>query len=146
MSTNKQSITKKSNSEIIAHAKKQAENLNIDYTKITFVKPEDDFGEYTPKKQINTYYQICQFKSKFTKKYETRKIVFNELGDILKIYEREYSYEELNIFMKHHRQNKFKVYPVNDIKQVEMPTSADIICCQSELLNTDNQNYDFKNF
>lgn len=113
--------------------------------KITFVKPVDDFNEFKPKRKISSYYQICQFKSQFTKKYETRKIIFNEMGEILKIYERDYKYEELSIFMKHHRENKFKMYPTNDISQIEMPSTADIICCQSELLNTDNKNYDFMN-
>lgn len=109
---------------------------------IKFVKPTDnnDFGTYKPKQKVSTYYQICQFKNKFTKLYETRKIMFNELGDILKIYERFYTYDELSSFMKHHRKNKFKVYPVNDIKQIEMPTSTDIICCESELLNSNSQN------
>lgn len=113
------------------------------YTNIKFVKPTDKsnitngniFDAYMPKKKISTYYQICQFKSKFTKLYDTRKIVFNELGDILKIYERSYTYDELSTFMKHHRQNKFKIYPVNDVQQIEMPSTADIICCESELLN-----------
>jgi hypothetical protein len=111
---------------------------------ITFVKSNDDLDNVYKKKQIYTFYQICQFKSKFSKKYETRKIIYNELNHILKIYQKEYSYDVLNSFLKHHRQNKYKIYPVNTIDQIEMPSEADIMCSQSELLNSNSKNYDYK--
>lgn len=114
---------------------------------IKFVKPSiGGFKELEPKKEINTYYQICQFKSKFTKKYQTRKIIFNEYNEIIKIFEREYNFDELNYFMKHHRQNKYKLYPYDDISNIEMPSSVDIICCKSELLNNDNNEFGYGKF
>lgn len=116
---------------------KQIKHTNIVFKSANDVDNLNDLNEDKIKKQINTYYQICQFKNKFTKKYETRKIVFDELGKILKIYEKEYNYEELSIFMKHHRENKYKIYSVYSIQDVELPTTTDIICCQSELLNND---------
>ncbi len=122
------------------------QKLDFEHNKITFVKQINKFDELEPKKQINTYYQICQFKNKFTKKYETRKIIFDESGEILKIFEREYNHDELDKFIKHHRQNKFKMYPTNDISLIELPTTTDIICCQSELLNNDNSDYDYAKF
>lgn len=131
---------------------KQTNTIDFD-TKIIFVKPKDNLdltndlsNELNPKKELNTYYQICQFKNQFTKKYKTRKIIFNEVGEILKIFEREYKFDELDNFIKHHRQNKFKMYPTNDIGSIELPTTTDIICCKSELLNNNNQNYDYDKF
>lgn len=112
--------------------------------KIKFKKSFEDDEEmvYNPEKKIGSYYQICKFKAKFTKKYQTRKIIFNEYGDILKIYEREYSLGQLEKFMKHHRSNKYKIHPTYDISIVSPPTSADFICVRSELLNNNNKEYD----
>ena len=124
----------------------------INKSKIVFKTSgeKNDLDDFQPKKQINTYYQICQFKNKFTKKYQTRKIIFNELGNILKIYEKEYDNDKINNFIKHHRQNKYKIYPYYEIKDIQLPNTTDIICCQSDLLNngqptdsnyTNNTNY-----
>jgi hypothetical protein len=133
--------------EIFKQEKKiKPAKINFDNTKITFVKPSDNTNELDPVTKINTYYQICQFKNKFTKKYDTRKIVFNEKHEILKIFERDYSLDELNKFIKHHRKNKFKIYAVDEISLVELPPITDIICCQSELLNNDNKTYGWQQF
>jgi hypothetical protein len=102
--------------------------------KIRFKKQEDNLV-YAPEHRIDTYYQICQFKNQFTKKYETRKIIFNEHGDILKIFEKEYSFQKLDMFMKNHKSNKYKVVPTNDIQVVDLPTISDMICVRSELIN-----------
>ena len=133
--------------EIFKQEKKiKSSKLNFDNAKITFVKPSDNTNELNPATQINTYYQICQFKNKFTKKYDTRKIVFNEKHEILKIFERDYTLDELNKFIKHHRENKYKIYSVDDVTLVELPPITDIICCQSELLNNDNKTYGWQQF
>ena len=110
-------------------------NSNIVFKPNNNSNDSNNFNDFKPKKQLNTFYQICQFKSKFTKKYQTRKIIFNELGNILKIYEKEYDYQKINDFLKHHRQNKYKMYPSYDITNIDLPSTADIICCQSDLLN-----------
>lgn len=116
----------------------------INKSKIVFKTSgeKNNLDDFEPKKQINTYYQICQFKNKFTKKYQTRKIIFNELGNILKIYEKEYDNDKINNFIKHHRQNKYKIYPYYEIKDVQLPNTTDIICCQSDLLNNNSQPID----
>ena len=112
--------------------------------KIRFKKVDEDMV-YKPKQRIDTYYQICQFKNQFTKKYGTRKVVFNELGEILKVYEKEYSTKKLESFMKHHRKNKYKIFPTNDINIVDLPNGADIICSCSELINNTHVEYDNAN-
>lgn len=119
-------------------------NTNIN-TKITFVKPSEDMI-YCPKKKLGTYYQICKFKNVYTKKYETRKVIFNEKGEILKIYEREYPYKILKNFIKHHRKNKYQIYNTHSIELIDLPNGADFVCCQSDLLNGDNCEYDYCKF
>lgn len=122
------------------HNKSKPQFLDKLNDKICFKKQEDDMV-YAPEHRIDTYYQICQFKNQFTKKYETRKIIFNEHGDILKTFEKEYSFQKLDAFMKNHKSNKYKVVPTNDIQVVDLPTTSDMICVRSELLNSNNVEY-----
>jgi hypothetical protein len=98
---------------------------------------------YNPDKRTDTYYQLCQFKNPYTGNYGTRKIIFNEKGDVLKIYEKEYSKKRVEEFVKSHRHNKFKVYPVSDIKTVSMPNGNDMMETQSELLNSKHTTYGY---
>lgn len=130
--------------EISKQTKANHTKINFNKAQIKFVKAADNPNELAPQTQIHTYYQICQFKNKFTKKYECRKIIFNEQNEILKIFEREYDHQEISSFVKHHRENKFKMYPTNDISSVELPSTTDIICCQSELLNNNNNEYGYQ--
>lgn len=109
-------------------------NLNT-YTKTDMI--------YKPEKRLDTYYQVCQFKNPYTKKYSTRKVVFNEYGEILKMYEKEYESKELKEFMRHHKRNKFKLFPTNDIKLVDLPNSSDMVQVQSELLNNNCKEYGY---
>lgn len=115
-------------------------------SKIKFIKSNEKINELDPKSNISSYYQICQFKSKFTKKYQTRKIIFNEKHEILKIFKREYDYQDIDNFIKHHRSNKYKIYPYDNIDDVELPSTTEIIASQSELLNKDNQEYGYCGF
>ena len=108
--------------------------------KIRFKKNDDEMV-YNPEHRIDTYYQICQFKNEFTKQYGVRKIAFDEQGTILRVYESERSAKKIEEFVKHHRPNKFKMYPVNDISYVELPNGNDMVEVQSELLNNDYRIY-----
>lgn len=101
---------------------------------IKFKKPTDDMV-YKPAKRIDTFYQICQFPDEFDKKYSTRKIIFNENGDILKIFERNYSGKKLEQFMKQNKTTKYKLYPTHDITIIDLPGAEEMICASSELLN-----------
>ena len=113
--------------------------------KIKFIKDDDDMI-YNPDKRTDTYYQLCHFKNPFTGYYGTRKIVFNEKGTILKMYEKEYSKKKLEDFVKHHRSNKYKIYPVSDIKTVELPNGNDMMETQSALLNDDFTEYGYARY
>jgi hypothetical protein len=101
---------------------------------------------YCPDKRIDTYYQICQFKNPFTNKYGTRKIFFDEYGNILKTFEKEHSSDNINKFIKYHKENKFKIFPVKDISTIDLPNGNDMIEVQSELLNNNNKEYNYKIF
>jgi len=109
--------------------------------KIKFIKNEDDMV-YNPDKCINTFYQFCQFKNQYTGKYWTRKIFFNEQGEILKVSEKEYSKSKIEGYAKNHKENKFKMYPSSDIKHIAFPNGNDMTEAQSELLNNKCKEYD----
>ena len=102
--------------------------------KIKFIKNKDDF-EYNPKELIGTFYQFCQYKNPFTGKYSTRKIIFNEKYEIIKIFEKENSLKKINEYVKTHKLNKFKIYPTNSVDNIELPNGNDMMECFSELIN-----------
>jgi hypothetical protein len=109
---------------------------------IKFIKDDDEMI-YKPIKRIDTYYQLCQYKNPFTREYGTRKIIFNEQGAILKIYEKEYSKKKVEEFVKHHKINKYKIYPVCDIKTVDLPSGNDMTETISSLLNNNCTEYGY---
>ena len=98
---------------------------------------------YNPDKFIDTYYQICKFKNQYTGKYGTRKIIFNEIGDILKISEREYPKKKLEKFIDNNNQNKYKVYSTYNLTEIQYPSTNDIIQVQSNLLNSKHNEYGY---
>lgn len=114
-------------------------------TKIKF-KQENDEYEYNPKKEVATFYQICQMKDPKTELYSIRKTLFNEKGEILKYYEKGYSYSRVDKFIKNTNQNKFKIYPVFDIKLIGLPCKGNLLEAKSNLLNNDNLEYDYAKF
>jgi len=99
--------------------------------------------KYNPPKLISSFYQICQFKDPYTKKYETRKIIFNEHGDILKTYKKSYDKTELNKFIEINKNkiNKYRIYPTTSIDNVAPLNTNEMNMIQSELINNDCVEY-----
>ena len=108
---------------------------------IKFIKPEEDEMLYNPEKQLESFYQFCQFKNPKTNLYESRKIIFNEMNEIIKTYEKGYDSKTIKIYAKTHNFNKYKMYPTQYIKLVALPNSNDFSQAFSELLNNTNQTY-----
>jgi hypothetical protein len=113
-------------------------------TRIKFVKNGDEML-YNPEKRKDTFYQFCQFKNQYSGAFGSRKIIFDEHGTILKIYEREYTAEKIEEFTKHHKINKYKMYPVNDVKYIDLPNGNDMTESRSELLNNGHKIYGNQN-
>jgi len=111
-------------------------------SKYNFIKPNSTMI-YNPDKRIDSFYQICQFKNEVTKLHEVRKIFFNQLGDVLKTSEKQYTSNKIKSFIKSHGQNKYKIYPVASLKYLEHANGGDFSIAQSELLNNNNKNYDY---
>lgn len=101
---------------------------------------------YEPSSKLYTYYQICQFKNPFGEKYDVRKVIFNECGEIKKIYERQYGASEIKDFLKSNVQNKYRMYPVREIGLLGYPSSGELLEVCSSLINNDNKEYDYKKF
>lgn len=97
-------------------------------------KQSEEFT-YNPPKKLTTFYQICHYKNAFSNKYGVRKIIFNELGTIIKTYDKEYSRGAVESFMKNNRKNKYTMYPTPDLKTIALPGPSFIFEAQSELLN-----------
>jgi hypothetical protein len=90
---------------------------------------------YQPNKFQDSFYQICQFKDEESKLHMTRKVIFDERYEILKVFEKKYDTHTIKKFMKNTNINKYKLYPINDISYLEPPNSSDLINARSELSN-----------
>lgn len=112
---------------------------SINTRNIKFVK-DDDSMEYNPTKELNSFYQFCQFKNPKTNKFETRKIIFNERGKIIKTFDKEYSGEEIEKYIANHNFNKYKMYSTNKIQYVAKPNESDFLATMSSLLNSGVKN------
>lgn len=95
--------------------------------------------------QLHTYYQVCQFKNS-NGMHETRKIVFNTKGEILKVYERRYTNSEINRFLKSSLQNKYCVYPVRNIEMIGLPNSGVLLMANSSLIDNQCKEYDYSDY
>ena len=93
---------------------------------------------YNPPKQINTFYQICKFPRK-NNLHHVRKIIFNELDIIVKIFEKEYTEDIIKSFVKKINNNKYKIYSTIDLKYVQLPTGIDMNESRSTLLNNSSK-------
>jgi hypothetical protein len=103
--------------------------------KFEFKGETADNLNYRPNRFQDTFYQICQFKNEKTKMHITRKIIYNENYDIIKIFEKQYDSKKINKFLNSVNPNKVKIYPVYDIKIVGLPTSSELLNSHSELSN-----------
>jgi hypothetical protein len=90
----------------------------------------------TDKKYI-TFYQFCQIMNPYSKKYETRKCIFSQEGELIKCYENDYSAKDIEKFIRRHKTNKYCTYAVNSISMIDMPTENDMIIASSSLTNGD---------
>jgi hypothetical protein len=99
--------------------------------------------EYTPSAKLYTYYQVCQFKNPFTDKHDIRKVVFDESGEIKKVYERQYEGSEVKKFVKSNNNNKYRIFPVREMSMVGYPSSGELLEVCSSLVNNDCKQYDY---
>lgn len=102
--------------------------------------------EYVPSIKLYTYYQICQYKNPITEKYDTRKVIFNECGEIKKIYERQYNRSEIKNFLKSNLNNKYIMYPAREISSVGKPSCGELMQVCSSLVNNNCKQYDYGDF
>lgn len=108
--------------------------MNTHY-KFVSTDPQEQYI-YNPNHKLYTFYQICQFKNPIINKYEVRKIIFNQLGEIMKTFEKGYPKKKLEIFMENNSSNKYALYPTTKIENVDLPNPNNILNAKSELLNS----------
>lgn len=101
---------------------------------IKFVKNTNEMI-YTPEPIQDSFYQFCQFKNPHTNLFGSRKIIFNENGEILKKFEKEYNLKTINKFIQITKPNKYKIYPVYHISSVDYPNTSDMLQVYSSLIN-----------
>lgn len=106
--------------------------------KIKFVKNKNHVDNldmmYNPEKKIYTFYQFCKHKNPETNMFGSRKIFFDELGNILKVYEKEFNKRDVQKYIQYTKTNKYKIYSTIDISCVNLPSTGDLQESQSLLL------------
>ena len=88
---------------------------------------------YQPNSRQFSFYQICQFA--IDQKYKVRKVIFNELGEMLSYTEKYIEKNVLNNFVKKCPKFKYTIYPAYDLDIVGFPDSYEILTAQSHILN-----------
>jgi hypothetical protein len=110
--------------------------MNPLYEEVSENHKSTNFTKLTPisDEKYISFYQFCQEKNPHTKKYQTRKIIFGQGGNILKTYVSEYSAKQIQKFQSVHPTNKYAMYPTDNISMVAMPNSGDCMTATSLLL------------
>lgn len=109
------------------------DELDLD-RKISFMlKEQDEEFVYNPEKMEFTFYQICQFA--IDKQYHIRKIIYNELGEMIRYKEAKLKKNKLEKFLKGSPKYKYTLYPAYDLDIVGYPQSNEILMAKSQILN-----------
>lgn len=105
------------------------------HRKIKFTKPKGTYDEmiYNPPQKLSKFYQICSFKNNVGK-YNVRVFVYDEYFEIVNVYNREYKRSECKKLMSKLGTNKYKVYPVYNLSNIEYPCTTDLYDAESSLL------------
>jgi hypothetical protein len=114
---------------------KNSSTPDFSSTKIKFTGDTVDTLAYSPEIFKNSFYQICQYKGKNSDLYQVRKVIFNEKFEITKMFEKEYNAKTIEKFLKNNDPNKYKIYPIGDLKFLAPPNSSDFMASHSDLTN-----------
>jgi hypothetical protein len=83
--------------------------------------------------KYTTYYQFCQQKNPYSKKYETRKVIFTQNGEIARFFESDYSARDIEKFVACHSSNKYAFHSADSISMIGMPNASDWLVAASDL-------------
>ena len=93
---------------------------------------EEDFI-YKPDERQFSFYQICHFS--VDKKYMVRKIIYNELREMIEYREKKMHKDVLKKFLKKCPEYKYTIYPTYDLDVVGFPEPDEILTVGSCILN-----------
>ena len=93
---------------------------------------------YNPGKETTSFYQICGIPDKNNKK-NVRKIMINEMGDIISVDIKSCSPKKVKKFIEQNPPNKYNIYPTHDITIIDLPNPGAILSAKSSLLNNENE-------
>lgn len=113
-------------------------------SKVRFVNRDSDNGCYQKAgSKLYRFYQICQFRNKVSNRYKIRNIIFDEMGEIVKIYEKHYTSDQCKILISSCKSHEYKIYPTWDLELVDYPNADDILKLKSPLVSSqiDDSNY-----
>lgn len=92
------------------------------------------------------FYQIAIFPNPKVSKYEIREVIIDNLGNILR-YKLYYVGENTHRkFIKSLRDNKYRLYPVYTLNDIDFPSCGDIILAKSGMINNDSGYSGFAEF
>lgn len=101
-------------------------------TRFIFKKKENTDFVYKPPKTEYSYYQICSYPEDGF--FHVRKLIYNELYEIIDLYEKIYPKKKIDKFLKVTPINKYQLYPAYNLKLIAYPNPNQIISANSGLL------------
>lgn len=107
-------------------------------------KQEDPDMLYKPNRVRYSFYQICGIQNPHTNKFTVRKLIFDEYQNIVKEYVKEYDKKTIQKFIKHKKNNKYKMYSTCDLSIIGYPRADEILNANSSLLNKNYDDYGYE--
>ena len=103
-----------------------------DKLRIRLQTQEEEFI-YKPDERQFSFYQICQFP--LEKRYHVRKIIYNEMGEMMDHREKRMKKDIVDKFLKKCPSFKYTIYPAYDLDIVGFPEPNEILTAKSIILN-----------
>jgi len=91
------------------------------------------------------FFQIAQFKNPYSGKYNVRKVIISDDGEIVGTFDKQFQKKVLDTFMKKVSNLHYCIYPVYDLGIVDLPFDK-IPLLNSKLLLNDEGTEEFHKF
>lgn len=97
------------------------------------LKVQEEEFIFKPEERQFTFYQICGYP--IDKKYEVRKVIYDENGEMLTHRSKKLKKDILDKFLKKAPEYKYTVYPTYHLSDIGFPEDGEILMAKSSILN-----------
>jgi hypothetical protein len=97
------------------------------------LKAQEEEFIFKPEERQFAFYQICGYP--IDKKYEVRKVIYDENGEMITHREKRLKKDILEKFLKKSPEYRYTVYPTYQLSAIGFPEDGEILMAKSSILN-----------